>query len=193
MQLEIGEHDAGILKVYREIPTAFEVKTVLKVRAIDGGLGGLAMEEHPLDKPYIKDYDANAPDGPETWSKSFDLSKWGFILASAGNFPVGGAVVAFDTPGLHMLEGRKDLAVLWDIRVRPEWRRRGIGKAVFQRAADWARARNCTQLKIETQNVNVPACRFYSARGCRLEGIVRGAYRDTPAAHEEMLLWYLDL
>jgi len=33
-----------------------------------------------------------------------------------------------------MLEDWQDLAVLWDIRVRPENRRRGIGKQLFRRS-----------------------------------------------------------
>ena len=33
-----------------------------------------------------------------------------------------GAVVAFNTPGVSMLEGRSHIAVLWDIRMRPEAR-----------------------------------------------------------------------
>ena len=51
-----------------------------------------------------------------------------------------------------------------------------------------------TQLKAETQNVNVAACRFYAAMGCRLGAIHRFAYAGQPhVAGEVMLLWYLDL
>jgi GNAT superfamily N-acetyltransferase len=93
-----------------------------------------------------------------------------------------------------MLGGRRDMAVLWDIRVRPEARRSGIGARLFEHAAQWARERNCRLLKIETQNVNVPACRFYSRMGGRLGEINRYAYAGHPGvAHEVMLVWYLDL
>ena len=54
---------------------------------------------------------------------------------------VGGAAVAFNTNGVFMLEGRSDLAVLWDLRVHPAWQRQGVGRALFQHAAAWARAR----------------------------------------------------
>ena len=104
---------------------------------------------------------------------------------------MGGAVVAFDTPGLIMLEGRRDLAVLWDIRVDPDHQRRGVGTALFGAAETWSRTRGCRQLKIETQNVNVPACRFYLGQGCVLGGINRFAYREFP--EEVQLLWYKDL
>ena len=59
---------------------------------------------------------------------------------------------------------------------------------------DWARKKGCRQLKIETQNVNVPACRFYARQGCELGAIHRYGYAGCPdVAHEAMLLWYLKL
>ena len=162
---------------------------------IDQGLGGFVLvEEHVA--PYTKDYDSedNGDSGPTGWPKRFDVSKWGILLALDGDRPVGGATVALDTPGVHMLEDRKDLAVLWDLRVHPDSRRRGIGSHLFGHAADWARGRGCRHLKIETQNVNVPACRFYARQGCELRAIDRCAYADCPpVAHEAMLIWQLDL
>lgn len=100
-------------------------------------------------------------------------------------------MLAFDTPGVHLLEGRRDLAVLWDLRICPRCRGRGIGRALFAGAERWAAARGCVQLKIETQNINVPACRFYEGRGCELKGIQRGAYPAQP--DEVQLLWYKTL
>jgi streptothricin acetyltransferase len=65
---------------------------------------------------------------------------------------------------------------------------------LFGYAAAWARARGCTQMKIETQNINVAACRFYAAMGAELGDIRRFAYRLEPlAAHEAQLNWYLPL
>ena len=46
-------------------------------------------------------------------------------------------------------------------------------------------------LKIETQDDNVPACRFYAAKGCELRGIHHGMYVEYP--DEVQLLWYLNL
>ncbi|HEX5869268.1 MAG TPA: GNAT family N-acetyltransferase, partial [Longimicrobium sp.] len=116
---------------------------------------------------------------------------WVLLGARIGGRLVGGAAVAFGTPGLLMLEGRRDLAVLWDIRVAPEARGRGVGSALFQAAGAWAAARECRQMKIETQNINLPACRFYARQGCVLGAIHRFAYPDLP--HEVQLLWYRDL
>src|SRR3546814_15299387 len=86
---------------------------------------------------------------------------------------IGGAVIAVDTPDLHMLRGRHDLAVLWDLRVVRSSRRSGAGSALFDAAAAWARERGCRALEIETQQVNVYARRFYQRMGCPLAALDR--------------------
>ena len=102
--------------------------------------------------------------------------------------------MAFDTPGERMLLDRKDLGVLWDIRVRPEYRHLGIGTRLFGHATEWLRDRGGTVMKVETQNVNVPACRFYAKQGCLLGEVNRYAYAGHPrVCHETLLVWYLDV
>jgi len=190
--IQIREVGPDQLRDYARIPIAFEVRAVLRVESLDLGF---RLVEESVPKPYTKDYDAfdDADGRVMNWPKHFDVSKWGFFLAREGD-DVGAATVAVHTPTVHMLENRTDLAVLWDIRVRPDKRRHGVGAALFRYATDWARSNGCRQMKVETQNTNVPACRFYAARGCVLGGINRFGYAACPvAAHEAMLLWYLDL
>ena len=93
--------------------------------------------------------------------------------------------------GLAMLEDRRDLAVLWDIRVSPDARSRGIGSALFGAVEKWAESRGYRQLKVETQNINVPARRFYERQGCKLRAIRHLAYPNLP--DEIQMLWYKDL
>ncbi len=197
MQVEIRQIDLDLLAVYAAIPISFKVESILRVDATDGGLGGLALVEEKADPPYVKDYGQDSgdeSDSPVAWPKQFDVSRWGIFLAYDGPRAVGGAAVAIDTPGLNVLEDRHDLAVLWDIRVCTDVRGCGIGAALLAHAANWARQQGCTQLKIETQNVNVAACRFYASQGCTLGAIHRYGYAACPpVAHEAMLLWYLDL
>jgi hypothetical protein len=126
--------------------------------------------------------------GPLAWPKQFDLRAWGFFLAFDGQRPVGGATIAMHTPGLHMLEGRSELAVLWDLRVHPKRRGRGIGELLFKRSLEWARGRGCRQMKIETQNINVDACRFYARMGCELGAIHRRAYHGSAELAQEAML-----
>ena len=192
MSIEIRECGPEVLERYGRIPMRFRVESVLRVEPVDGGLGGLRLIEEAVAEPTVKDYDED--EDVRRWARRFDVTNWGFFVAVDGEALVGGAAVAFRSPKVQMLDGRTDLAVLWDLRVHPDWRRRGVGSRLFERVAAWARARGCRQLKIETQNVNVPACRFYASRGCRLGAIDRDGYAGDPrVSHEAMLLWYLDL
>jgi len=191
MNLEITEEPITAAVGLAHIPIAFQVESVLDLSPRDGGLGGLILSERRLDIPYVKDYDTLEGEGPTQWSERFDVSNWGLIVARSDGALVGGAVVAFNTEGISMLEGRRDLAVLWDIRVSPEARGRGIGSALFRAVEAWAEARGCEQLKIETQNINVPACRFYAKQGCELGAIDRFAYQGL--ADEVQLFWYKTL
>lgn len=114
------------------IPISFEVGSVFDVSARDGGLGALVLSERRLDVPYVKDYDTMEGERPAQWAARFDVSNWGMIGAHSNGARVGGAVIAFNTAGVNMLKGRSDLAVLWDIRVSPEARGRGVGAARFR-------------------------------------------------------------
>ena len=195
MAIEIKEIGVESLPCYAEIPISFKVESIFQVEAINQGLGGFSIVEKKV-KPYLKDYDRQSDNGdrPVGWAKKFDVSKWGFFLAKDGPLVLGGAAVVVDTPTVNMLENRRDLAVLWDIRVYPSRRRSGIGTLLFRYAADWARRRGYKQLKAETQNVNVPACRFYAKQGCELGAIHRYGYvSSSEVAHEAMFLWYLEL
>jgi GNAT superfamily N-acetyltransferase len=193
MSLDIQEEalTPAALSEHAAISIAFVVDQILEVTLLDGGLGGMSLTQTAVTGPYVKDYDTVEGAGPQCWPERFDVSNWGLIGARRDGASVGGAVIAARTPGLYMLGGRDDVAVLWDIRVSPRERGGGVGSALFRTAGDWAGARGCRWLKIETQNVNVPACRFYQKMGCTLGAIDRFAYPGQPA--EVRLLWWKPL
>lgn len=187
--IKIVEEAPSALPEYGQVPISYYVKPRFNVKPIENGLGGWRIEEQSVACPYLKDYDDEG--GPQRWLRRWDTANWALLSAYEGAERVGGTVLAWRTPELHMLEGRDDLTVMWNIRVRPEYRRQGIGASLFGAAAEWARSRGCKCLKIETQDVNVPACRFYPRQGCELRGIYPGAYAEL--SDEVMRLWYLDL
>lgn len=191
MSVDIKEEPIERIAQVSEIPIAFEVNRILDLSLSDEGLGGIILAEVPVDDPWVKDYDAFLEEGPTRWANQFDISSWGLLTAHDANRIIGAAVVAFDTPGVQMLEGRSDLAVLWDIRVAPDARTRGVGRQLFGAAEALARRRGRRWLKIETQNPNVPACRLYARVGCTLGTINRFAYPNLP--DEVQLLWYKQL
>jgi GNAT superfamily N-acetyltransferase len=186
--VEIRHEPASTLAEYARVPIAFEVREVLAVVAPDAGLGGLHLVAAPVAVPYVKDYDAEPGQHPTRWPAHFDTSGWGILSAWLAGERVGGAVVAWDTAGLDLMDGRADLAVLWDLRVAPARRGQGIGAALLAAAERWAAAQGARWLSVETQNVNVPACRFYARHGCTLGAMHRHAYPTLP--HETQLRWY---
>lgn len=180
------------LEAYAAVPIAFTATSVLRVGLRDGGLGGLTMTEAPLPEPVLNDGDAIEGEGPLRWlDHGWDLSGWVMLCAFEGEQRAGGAVVAVHTEGMWFLRGRNDTSALWDIRVGHDYRRRGVGRALVEAAVAWSRARGLVRMKIETQNTNVTACRFYKAMGARLGGVERFAYTNVP--DEVELDWYLDL
>ncbi|HPQ89447.1 MAG TPA: GNAT family N-acetyltransferase [Candidatus Mcinerneyibacteriales bacterium] len=181
-----------ILGLYETIPISFTVDTRLRVTPEEGGLGGLRFIEERLRKPYQKDYDEL--ESPSDWPRLFDISNWEVALLYAGEELAGGVTVAWNTDEVHMLEKRHDLALVWDIRVAPAFRQKGLGKKLFHHAESWAREKGCCLLKVETQNTNVRACRFYAAMGCRLEGINFHAYdREIKVKGDVQFLWYKEI
>jgi ribosomal protein S18 acetylase RimI-like enzyme len=176
---------------YAEVPIAFEVREVLEIDTPAGGPEGIRLTPRTVPTPYVKDYDADPANHPSRWPALFDVSRWGVLAAWDGDQRVGGAVVVWDSPDVSMLRGRPGTALLWDIRVAPDARGRGVGAALFRAAEARARERGARRLMVETQNVNVPACRFYARQGCTLGAIDRFAYPTLP--DEAQLLWFKEL
>ncbi len=191
VEISAGSIDEDEINAYARIPIRFEVTEVFDVVTPGHDAPRFELSLRKLGASYLKDYDAVGEENPASWATRFDVSKWGLFTARDDGQRVGGAVVAYDTPMVDMLEGQSDLAVLWDIRVAPSARRRGVGSALFAAAEAWASARQCQQLKVETQNINVAACRLYSRHGCVLRAARPGAYPEFP--DEVQLLWYKDL
>ena len=191
MPHQIVPEPASCLADYARIPISFEVTHELIAGPPATALDAKAFRVRPVDKPYVKDYDSIEGCRPTDWPGRWDLSRWWIGACYFGDERVGGAAVAFDTPGLEMLAGGRDVAVLWDIRVRPDFRRRGVGGGLFRAAEAWARGEGCRRLVVETQTTNVPACRFYASQGCVLVSVESDAYPDFP--DEARLLWRKDL
>lgn len=189
MATAIVEDRVEALSEYAQVSIEFHVREVLDVVAPQQGLEGLSLRVRTVDTPYTKDYDAL--NHPTQWPERFDMSRWGILAAIKNGLRIGGAVVAWDTEGVDLLAGRRDMAVLWDLRIAPVERGKGIGARLFRAVEDWALARDVRWLKVETQNVNVPASRFYASQGCILGSIDRFAYPTLP--EETQLCWYKDL
>lgn len=185
--LKIVEESTAVLQDYARIPISFEVRSILELQPIAGGLEGSRLRERVVDPPVTKDYDSAAGEGPMRWGEQWDLAHWAVLSAFCGSDRVGGCVIAFDTPGVDMLMGRRDVAALWDLRVAPGHRKQGIGGRLIDAAVAWAIQHHCRVIKVETQNINVPACRLYAKHGFVLATVDRFAYPELP--DEIQLIW----
>lgn len=147
--------------------------------------GGLELIERSVVTVFCKDYDQF--EDPRSWSGNFDTRHWVLISAFAGSQRVAGVIVATATPDVDFLENRPELAVLWDLRVAPAYRRKFVATALVNASETWARGRGCTGLKVETQNTNPAACKFYMASGFFLAEAMRDAYPGLPG--DVKLIW----
>jgi ribosomal protein S18 acetylase RimI-like enzyme len=191
LDLVITPISAAEIQQYARVPLSIIVDSVLEIAEVGSAYH---LTERLVQPPYLKEFNAFPDASPLDWPKRFQLDRWGMWIARHDGRPIGAAAVAWNEPGLESLQGATDIAEFWDIRVHPDFRRRGLGSALFDTAVRYAKSRECTLLTIETQNTNVAASRFYRSRGCALASVDRDAYRDIPALmHETRLIWHLPL
>ena len=75
--------------------------------------------------------------------------------------------------------------VLWFLYVAPEWRRRGVGRALLERVEAHGREVGATHVWLETSNVNVPGVAAYERLGyalCGADTLYYGAYMPDETA-----------
>lgn len=184
--------DTTYFPQYDRIPMFVHVSAFYRIEKHNRGLNGFSFVETPVE-PYIKDFCTGDDESVERW-KRFDLTNWAFFMAFDDERPVGAATIASRDNEVNMLAGRNDLAVLWDIRVDDAYKHQGIGQTLFDMAVDWSRKHGLRQMKIECQNINIPAVRFYHKQGAVLSAIDEYAYYHDPVLrHEAQLIWFLDL
>jgi GNAT superfamily N-acetyltransferase len=192
MKIEEAAVNKKTLLEQGKIPISYLVDSKIDVQRKGSGLEGFTFKEVKVEPAYVRDYDLE--EKPVEWLKICKIDHWKIFRAIEGEQLIGATLVALKSPEIHMLDGRDDLALIWDLRVIPENRRQGVGSQLFQAAAAWAKRQGCKQLKIETQNTNVKACRFYARQGCVLGEINLYKYLNFKNYNLEiMFCWYLDL
>ena len=185
------EMDKTCFAMYDQVTQNVEIKSEYQIKRVDNGLGGLLLEEVPVT-PHVKDL--SVYERATEYEQNFDVSNWHFYMAFDGQTPVGAATIAGTNPNIHMLNGRTDACVLWDIRVADSHKHQGIGQKLFDMAKAGAQADGYKQMIIECQNNNVTACHFYKKQGALLGKVDTYAYYNEPDVRNEVqFIWYLDL
>lgn len=185
------EVDKSYFELYDTVSMNVDVQSEYKVERINSGLGGFTFKEIQVS-PYIKDL--SKYERAVNYEKDFDVTNWRFYMAFSGDVPVGAMTIAGKTEGLHMLSGRTDACVLWDIRVADAYKHNGIGQELLKMGIAGAKSDGYRQIIIECQNNNVPACRFYQKQGALLSKIDMYAYYSEPEVRDEIqFVWYLNI
>jgi GNAT superfamily N-acetyltransferase len=188
LSVVISQFGPESLAAYETIGIGYQIDSRVVLEALKSSAGAV-IREVPIT-PRWKEYDLSVLDRPTNLHATWDISNWAIFGARRGDEWLGGAIVARDTPELDLLEGRTDLALIVDIRVRRDARGNHVGKALFEYGANWAKGKGCIELRVETQDVNVAACRFYAAMGCSLLSAEVGAYEGID---EAKLIWSIGL
>jgi len=108
------------LDEYASIPIAFEV-----TERCDLASATIPIQSIPLARAYVKDYDHIDGQHPTQWSTRFNLEHWRFIGAYVDGERIGGAAVILDAAS-------NEVATLYDLRVHPTRRRRGVGRQLLE-------------------------------------------------------------
>ena len=175
MNITLREIDSDNLHDANQCDTAFTVDSKLVLRAENDIISYSVVEVEPYQKSYVfqkKDYSGYVSNPDKTIYFAYIDGQ---------------------------LAGQIDIAKHWngyawidDFAVDVLFRRRGVGRALMQQVADWAKAKYLPGIMLETQNNNVPACRFYETFGFRLYGFDTQLYTALdPIKDEIALYWYL--
>ncbi|MEU9147360.1 GNAT family N-acetyltransferase [Streptomyces sp. NPDC048349] len=168
--------DAGAIEA---LDGSFTTDTVFEVVPSGGAGLGFLLREVPADPPLYKEFP------PE----EHDEQGSGGGAGAGGDARTyvavdGGRVCGFAAVGYAAWNRRLTIE---DIEVAPGHRGRGIGRALIECAAGFARERGAEHLWLEVSSVNAPAVHAYRRMGFTLCGLDTTLYGGTPAAGERAL------
>lgn len=88
------------------------------------------------------------------------------------------------------IEEWNNRAVLTEIFVAEEFRRKGAGRALVDAAINYAKTKRARCLFVETQNVNYPAIRFYRKAGFDFCGFNSRLYNPAEVSSDEIAFYF---
>lgn len=150
----------GDRRAVEAIDTSFETATVFDVVTLQRGV---QLVERELETPLVKRYSiAEVFAGWARWDVGWVADE--------------GGVRGFATVEYEPWHGR---LILWFLYIAPEWRRRGVGRALLERVEAYGCEVGATHVWLETSNVNVPGIAAYERLGyslCGADRLYYGAY-----------------
>ncbi len=167
MTLTIRELDeTSDRRAVEAIDTTFETSSVFDIVTAERSI---ELVERRLAKPLAKRYSIT-----EVFA--------GWARWDTGWVADDGGVRGFATVEYEPWHAR---LILWFLYIAPEWRRRGLGRALLERVEAYGRKVGATHVWLETSNVNVPGVAAYQRLGyslCGADRLYYGAYMPGEAA-----------
>ena len=75
--------------------------------------------------------------------------------------------------------------VVWRLMIDLDYRGIRLVRRLWSHAITYANQQGARAIEVETQNTNVPACRFYERMGCTLSGLHTAHYDPATFAGRE--------
>ena len=175
MKITIHEIEVNAIQSVKKGGSSFEVTSKLILHAENGKIYYTIVDVPPYTKQY----------GPERVEP-------GTYVASPDRI-VFFAYVDGELAGqIRILKHWNGFAYIDDIAVEARYRGQGVGRALIERAIEWAQSKGFPGMMLETQNNNVAACRLYESCGFELCGFDTHLYKGlNPTTDEIAVYWYL--
>lgn len=172
--LRVVSLDKTNLAAAAAIDASFMVSEEGEVTHSEAGLQLLPRSVTPYRKSYL--------DAREDLEAAISDDTQAGYVALLDGVVVGVVIVSRDWNGMGLVDC---------LAVDPNRRGAGIGAALIDKTKAWAKARGLPAVRLETQNNNLVACRFYERQGFALRGFDADLYRaDMPGTREVALFLY---
>ena len=171
MHITIREIDKDTLQDANQCNGDFTVDSKLILHVEDGVIHYSVVRV----QPYVKQYGFEQDDYSDFISNSESTVYFAYVDGL-----LAGQIV--------LKRNWNNYAWINDFVVDVEFRRHGIGCALMQQAVVWAKDKQLPGIMLETQDVNVPACRFYEKFGLTLRGFDTHLYTGSSPDTNEIAL-----
>lgn len=174
MQYRVEEIDQTNKKFHNNVVEPFKVFGRLEVSYQNNAW---RYEEIIYDNPYTKTYGVDEID----LNGYISTPKKVILYALSGNDVLGQIVIRKHWNKFCFID---------DIAVRGSARQKGVASSLIDHAQVWATQKNLKGLMLETQDINLAACRLYIKRGFILGSIDTMLYSNFESKDEKALFWY---
>ena len=142
--------------------------------------GRWAYNEELFEKSYNKQYESYT--STQIGHYLMDDDKTAYVISLNGDI-AGRILLQSSWNGYGHVE---------DLCVKKRYKRNGLGSELVAKGIEWGKKKGLSGLTLETQDVNLAACRFYHSIGFEIGGIDKFLYnRSKPEiSHEIAVFWY---